>query len=123
MEMINGCTIIARPEASDGPVTFGPEETGGAFLAMVGGGEPGQPGPPMHVHPTTDETFFVSHGELTCQLGDRQVHVHPGGMVFIPRGRQHTARASGEETLSGILFISPGDVEHEFVPVDESSSD
>jgi mannose-6-phosphate isomerase-like protein (cupin superfamily) len=119
MEMINGCTVVAPLEVGDDAITFGPDETSGACVLMLGAADPGQPGPPFHTHPNTDETFFVSQGELTCRLGDREVQVHSGGMVFIPRGTPHTAWATGDGPLSGILIISPGDVEHEFVPVEE----
>jgi quercetin dioxygenase-like cupin family protein len=120
MELINGCSVVPPPEASVGMVSFGPDETNGAYFARIGGGEPGQPAPPVHTHPNTDETFFVASGELTCRLGDREVQVHPGGLVFVPRGTPHTAWATGTGTLMGMIVISPGDAEHEFVPVEES---
>jgi hypothetical protein len=30
----------------------------------------------------------------------------------------HTVWSSGEEPVRGVIMISPGDAEHEFVPVD-----
>ena len=69
MEMINGCTVIPPSEAPE-PVHFGPAETQGAYIVLVGTFPPGQPGPPLHLHPHTDETFYVADGDATFQLGD-----------------------------------------------------
>ncbi len=40
-----------------------------------------------------------------------------GGLVVVPRGTVHTAWSAGSEDVRGIIFITPGDVEHEFVEV------
>ena len=40
-----------------------------------------------------------------------------GGLVFVPRGTVHTAWNASSEDVRGIIFITPGDVEHEFVEV------
>ena len=74
MDTINGCTVI-QAASIEGLLTFGAEETAGAYSVMIGEGPPGSPAPALHEHPTTDEEFYV---------------------------------------------ISPGNVEHEFVEVEES---
>ena len=40
---------------------------------MVGTFPPGEPAPPLHVHPHTDEAFYVAEGEVTFRLGDQAV--------------------------------------------------
>jgi hypothetical protein len=56
METINGCTVIPPSEASE-PVSFGPAEMDGAYRVLAGTIPAGQPAPPFHVHPHTDEAF------------------------------------------------------------------
>jgi len=118
MKSINGCTVIQGK--TDGLLTFGPEETAGAYSIMFGAGPPGE-GPVLHEHPTTDEAFYVAAGEATFQLGDEQLVVPAGGFVFVPRGTAHTVSNPGPEDLRGLILISPGNVEHEFVEVEPSA--
>ena len=117
METVNGCTVIAS-ESSVEPTHFGPAETAGAYVTIVGEFPPGEPAPPLHVHPETDEAFYVAEGDATFLLGDREVPVTSGGLVFVPRGTAHTVWNSGEGPVRGVIVISPGDAEHAFVPVD-----
>ena len=72
----------------------------------------------MHLHPDTDEVFYVAEGDATFLLGDREVPVTSGGLVFVPRGTAHTVWNSGDGPVRGLIVISPGDAEHSFVPVD-----
>src|SRR5215212_1631048 len=113
MEKVEGCAVIQQASI-EGLLTFGPEETGGAYSVMVGAGPPG-PGPALHEHPTTDEAFYVAEGECSFQLGDEKLVVSAGGLVFVPRGTAHTAWNAGPEELRGLIIVSPGNVEHEFV--------
>jgi mannose-6-phosphate isomerase-like protein (cupin superfamily) len=92
-------------------------ETEGTYVVEMLAVPPGDPAPPLHLHPNTDESFFVASGEATFLLGDREVSLTSGGFVFVPRGVAHTVWNSGNGLARGFLLISPGDVEHEFVPV------
>lgn len=78
----------------------------------------GDPAPVPHIHPHTDETFYVAAGELTFQIGDRTVAAPAGSLVFVPRGMVHTAWNSGGRPMRGILLLSPGGAEHLFEPVE-----
>lgn len=124
MEQINEATVIvpdaggAAAEAARGLVVFGPNETGQAYVVMVGAMAAGDPGPPLHLHPHTDEAFYIAEGELTFQLGDREVVAGAGAFVFVPRGVVHTARNSGSGPMRGMLLLSPGDAEHIVQPVE-----
>ena len=117
METINGCSVIPPSDDLE-PTQFGPTELEGAYLALVGQFPPGAPAPPAHVHPTTDEAFYLASGEATFLLGDREVRMTSGSFVFVPRGVAHTVWNSGDRPVQGLLVISPGDAEHEFVPVE-----
>jgi quercetin dioxygenase-like cupin family protein len=124
MEMINGATVIlpdpsgALGEAARGPVVLGPEETQEAYVVMVGAMPAGDEGPPLHLHPSTDEAFYIAEGELTFQLEDRDVVAGAGSFVFVPRGMVHTARNSGPGPMRGLLLLSPGGAEHIIQPVE-----
>ncbi len=95
-----------------------PAEVAGAYVAIIGVFPPGQAAPPLHLHPDTDEAFYVAEGVATFLLGDRAVSVTSGGLVFVPRGTAHTVWNSGNGPVRGLIVISPGDAEHSFVPVD-----
>jgi quercetin dioxygenase-like cupin family protein len=118
MESINGCTVIRNSELSE-PIRFGPAETSGSYVVEVGAFPPGT-ALPLHLHPNTDEGFYVADGEATFQLGDRELELGAGAFVFVPRGATHSVRVTGAAPVRGVIVISPGDAEHEFVPVETS---
>jgi len=117
VETINGCTVVPAPQPRE-PITVGPAETGGAYVVLSGVFPAGEPGPPIHTHPHTDEGFYLATGQATFLLGDCEVPVEAGTFVFVPRETPHTVWNSGDEPVRGILVISPGDAEHIFLPVD-----
>ncbi len=116
MEKINGCTVVDQSEI-DGILNLTGKDTGGAFSALIGTIPAGAPAPALHEHPTTDEAFYCAAGEASFKLGDEELSVTAGSLVFVPRGTVHTAWNAGSEDVRGIIFITPGDVEHEFVEV------
>ena len=123
MKTINGATVIlpevggAAAEATRGPVIVGPSQTQAAYVVMVGAMPAGDAGPPLHIHPHTDEGFYIAEGEMTFQLGDQEVVAGAGAFVFVPRGMVHTAWNSGSGPMRGLLLLSPGDAEHIVQPV------
>ena len=96
VEVVNGCTVIGPSESAD-PIHFGQPEAGGAYVAIIGVFQPGEPAPPFHIHPNTDEGFYIANGQATFRLGDREVTVTAGGFVFVPRG---TLTLSGTQALT-----------------------
>jgi len=48
-----------------------------------------------HSHADTDELFLVIHGELTIQMRDGNVTLHPGQLFVVPRGVEHCPKVSG----------------------------
>ena len=61
----------------------------------------------MHVHPHTDEGFYIGQGEMTFVFPDREVVAGAGAYVFVPL-------ASSTQRTS---IYSPGDAEHITQPV------
>ena len=64
------------------------EETGGAFLLFEFVGEQGKV-TPVHIHPASDETFYVLDGEILLDLAGDRRELSTGGVVVIPRGVPH----------------------------------
>jgi quercetin dioxygenase-like cupin family protein len=86
------------------------EQTGGSFgvwryTKVLEGG------PPLHIHRTEDEFFYVLSGEFNFQLGDCIKHTPAGSFVFIPKGIVHTFQHVGPEP--GVLLgsVHPGGFE------------
>src|SRR4051812_37807423 len=63
------------------------QETGGNLfliehMNLVGG-------PPLHVHPSQEEWFYVTDGEVLFQVGDKRVRLKSGDSVLAPRNVTH----------------------------------
>lgn len=74
----------------------------------------GNGGPPLHVHPTHGEGFYVLDGQVTFQLGDEVITGGPGTWVFAPKDTPHTlANLSGQDARLLCTF-SPAGFERRF---------
>jgi quercetin dioxygenase-like cupin family protein len=87
--------------ASDGGRSFnvGPNQvlvktegdaTDGAFSMIHWTFPPGAPAPPLHIHHSGSETFFVLEGEVEFSVGDEKVLAGPGTRVHMAPGVRHT---------------------------------
>jgi quercetin dioxygenase-like cupin family protein len=74
----------------------------------------GSAGPPLHVHPTHGEGFFVLSGELTIQLGEEVVLARPGTWAFAPRHTPHTLANLGSRPARLLCVFAPGGFERRF---------
>lgn len=59
-----------------------------------------------HSHPETDETFIILEGTLVMSFRDRNVEVHAGEMIVIPKGVEH--KPSSENGYRAILIEPEG---------------
>jgi len=59
----------------------------------------------MHYHEHTDEIYHVVSGHGTMTLDDEEVELHPGVVVYVPRGVRH--KAVGDLTVL-VICIPPG---------------
>ena len=87
-----------------------PEDTGGA-MSIVDSVSPIGSGPPRHVHHKEDEVFVILTGEVELWLGGETRHAGPGEAVFIPRGTEHTFRATGDRPCRHLVILTPGGFE------------
>lgn len=77
-----------------------------AFYEYVS--EPGDIGPPQHVHHAHDETFYVVDGTYEFTMGDESVTMTAGAYLFLPRGTPHTFRNAGDDLGCIVGMFAPG---------------
>lgn len=75
---------------------------------------PGSPGPPLHVHPTHGEGFYVLAGLLTVQVGAEIVTADPGTWLWAPRDTPHTLANLGSDAVRVLCVFAPGGFERRF---------
>lgn len=71
-------------------------------------------GPPLHVHPTHDEGFYVLAGELTVQVGDEITSGGPGTWAFAPKDVPHTLANVGDHQTRVLCVFAPAGFERRF---------
>ncbi|HCI08220.1 MAG TPA: mannose-6-phosphate isomerase, partial [Sulfitobacter sp.] len=59
---------------------------------------------PFHVHPDTDDFFFVLEGEMEMDLEGQSHTVKAGELFIVPKGVTHRPRAEHE---CKVLLIEP----------------
>jgi quercetin dioxygenase-like cupin family protein len=52
--------------------------------------------PPLHLHRTDDEGFYLLEGRLTLWVGPNQIDLEPGQFALAPHGVPHTYRVESE---------------------------
>jgi len=67
----------------------------------------GAPGPPAHVHYEHEEAFHVLSGELTVDIDEQTITIHPGGYAVVPRGAVHRPRNPGLVPVRFFFICSP----------------
>ncbi|MBN9888131.1 cupin domain-containing protein [Salipiger abyssi] len=77
-------------------------EPEGELLTFIQVAPPGG-GVPLHIHHNEDEYIYVLEGSLRFQLGDEAFDVGEGDHVYMPRGKIHGFRITGDKTAR-ILF-------------------
>jgi len=63
-------------------------------------------GPPLHIHHSQDEIFYISQGSFLFQCADEKFSLQKGDMIFLPRGVPH-AFAQLTDTGKLLYFFQP----------------
>ena len=81
-------------------------DTGGSFAVFE---VPTLPfaGPPLHLHHTENEWFYVLGVEHDFQVGDKTYQLAPGGSIFAPRMVPHTWQNVGDSPGRMLVFVQP----------------
>jgi mannose-6-phosphate isomerase-like protein (cupin superfamily) len=62
-----------------------------------------------HLHPNSDETFFVIEGSIYLDLEDKTVELVPGQLFTVPRNVKHRTRPVGARSVN--LIIESADLQ------------
>jgi mannose-6-phosphate isomerase-like protein (cupin superfamily) len=96
------------------------ETTGGAFSIVE---EIDPLDTPLHVHEHEDELFFALEGEHVFQVGEEELRIGPGGLVFAPRGVPHSQRRVVPRTGRTLSMMSPAGFEGFFRELSEAEGE
>ncbi|HVL06994.1 MAG TPA: cupin domain-containing protein [Acidimicrobiales bacterium] len=64
--------------------------------------------PPLHIHESEDEAFYVLEGEVDVMCGEERWSAVGGSFVFLPRGVAHSFRVNGGRLLALQLTVPSG---------------
>ncbi len=67
--------------------------------------------PPLHVHRTEDESFYVLEGTLRLNVAGEDLVLSTGESGLVPMGVPHTFRVESEEGARWLVITSQGDFE------------
>jgi mannose-6-phosphate isomerase-like protein (cupin superfamily) len=85
------------------------EGSGGAMSIVELSGPCGDM-PPLHLHRTDDEAWYVLDGQMSFFVGtDQPIAAGPGALVFGPKGVPHTIRVDSGEPARWMAICTPGD--------------
>jgi mannose-6-phosphate isomerase-like protein (cupin superfamily) len=62
-----------------------------------------------HLHPNSDETFFVLEGSIFIDLEDKTIELLPGQLFTVPRNVKHRTRPVGDRSVN--LTIESADLQ------------
>src|SRR5205814_8508628 len=91
-----------------GPLVKAYGEHSGSWSLVEGGLPPQTDGPPMHVHRSHGEGFYVLSGTLTLLLDGTEREVPAGGYAYCPPGVAHSFVNRGDEPLRFVGVTHPG---------------
>jgi len=80
-------------------------------IAMFEAAAPYGTSPPLHVHHTEDEAFYVLEGELRIQAGDAEFRIGVGEAALAPVGVPHTYRVESRGGARWLNVTTHGDFE------------
>jgi quercetin dioxygenase-like cupin family protein len=87
------------------------QQVAGQMSVVEFAGPPGDM-PPLHLHHTDDEAWYVLEGEMSFFVrGNEPTRIETGGIVFGPKGVPHTYRVEGEQDARWLAVCTPGDFE------------
>jgi mannose-6-phosphate isomerase-like protein (cupin superfamily) len=117
--------VIHQPAEAGRAVWFGDAiytfkattDTTNGSLTLAEASVPPGGGPPPHIHPATDEAFFILGGQLEFLNGDRTFLAGEGDFVFVPRGVRHRFRNVGVHVARLLFMFTPAAMEGFFMEI------
>lgn len=121
-----GHSVVLQPGAGR-QVSLGPAgvvtlkavagDSGGTLSAYACTLPPATAGPPVHLHRTWDEAFYVLDGEMTFLIDGTDHRAPAGSFVFIPRGILHTFWNASDRPTTQLTVFTPSGIEEYFEAV------
>jgi len=71
-------------------------------------------GPPLHVHPSQDEWFYIVEGEYLFQVGKEKFEMKSGDTIFLPRNVPHAFIQLTEKGRAIVSYLPVGKMEEFF---------
>jgi mannose-6-phosphate isomerase-like protein (cupin superfamily) len=88
-------------------ITRSTADTGGELFEATNWLDPGMAGPPVHVHPTADESYEVIEGTLDVCVDGAWRTIRPGETATAPAGVPHTLRNATSEPVRIVNIHRP----------------
>jgi mannose-6-phosphate isomerase-like protein (cupin superfamily) len=88
-------------------ITRSSADSGGALFETVWWLGPHTGGPPIHMHPTAEESYEVLEGTQEVFINGRWSTLKPGEKVTVPPGTRHTLRNSSDADVRLINIHQP----------------
>jgi quercetin dioxygenase-like cupin family protein len=88
-------------------ITRSTADTGGELFEATNWIDPGMAGPPVHVHPTADESYEVIEGALDICLDGAWRTIRAGESATAPAGVPHTLRNATSEAVRIVKHPPP----------------
>lgn len=86
----------AMPDGSEYVLIKSDAETGGEFVEMEWSLPPDAFAPPVHIHPTQEESYEVLGGRFEVMVDGAWSELGAGESASVPPGTDHTFRTMGE---------------------------
>src|SRR5215208_673484 len=88
-------------------VTRSTEDTSGELFEATNWIEPHMPGPPVHAHPTAEESYEVIEGTLEVFMSGERRAIHAGDKATVAPGVPHSVRNASDEPARIVNIHQP----------------
>jgi mannose-6-phosphate isomerase-like protein (cupin superfamily) len=88
-------------------ITRSTEDTSGELFESTHWYDAREPGPLVHVHPNTEDSFEVIEGALEVCVDGQWRSLQAGETVTVPRGVAHTFRNASDKPVKVVSRIQP----------------
>lgn len=109
-----GQLIPPTPDGRQVTMKIDSEQMPGVRMSMITEDLPPKSEIKVHLHQHEDEIIVIRMGSGIATLGDDEVAVKTGAIVYVPQGVWHGLRNNGTETLGMSAIYAPPGFEQAF---------
>jgi mannose-6-phosphate isomerase-like protein (cupin superfamily) len=88
-------------------ITRSAEDTAGALFEATNWVDAGMAGPPVHVHPTAEESYAVVEGTIEVFMDGRWSPLRAGETATVPAGVPHSVRNASDQPAQIVNIHQP----------------